>query len=182
MLNLSISREGFLWGLSIASQLHHIPLPTTLILQKYKAPYTLMSFKVAAEQVGFKVRQKAIPTSQLEKLTLPCLCTLIPANGIPKNSDAEIEYQIGLLEKVEADYVTFAEACGKEITKLPRHEFEKRFAGEVLIVSSTLSDKRELKKVRELAQKAAKDKSGKISLSLFFPQPAWLKAMFRNSR
>src|SRR5690349_18024694 len=59
MLNLPITREGFVWALSISSQIHHVPLVTTMILQKYQVPFNLGSFRTVAEECGFKVRQKA---------------------------------------------------------------------------------------------------------------------------
>jgi hypothetical protein len=192
MLNLPISRDGFLWGLSIASQINHVPLATTFILQKYQPPFTLASFRAAAEQCGFKVRQKAVPISQLAKLPLPCLVTLIPSveavsmamNGHTAVAQSAIpEYHIALLQNVGEELVVFAEACSKSTITLNREVFEKRFAGEALIITTMPADGAEVLRITKSADEANSKKGpGKIGMAWLIPQAAWLKAMFRGIR
>jgi len=192
MLNLPISRDGFLWAFSIASQLHQVPLATTLILQKFHPPFTLASFRAAAEQTGLKVRQKAVPNSQLGKLPLPCLVTLIPAvegvqvaiNGdLAMAQHAVREYQIALLQSLDAETVVLAEACCKSTITLNRETFEKRFAGEALIITPATADGVDASQTNKKTNGADISKGpGKDGLSWSAPQMAWLKNMFRVAK
>jgi|GEM_PF-3925256 len=188
MLNLPISRDGFIWGLSIASQIHHVPLAATLVMQKYQPPFTLASFRIAAEQCGFKVRQKAVPNSQLTKLPLPCLITLIPTgnetSALEDEDDAVSsnpvrEYHMALLQSVDEHSVVFAETCSKSEITLDRDAFEKRFAGEVLIVSPAMADDAETTNTRKGNNANGKKGSMKFGMAWFIPQ---FKSMFRSSR
>lgn len=139
MLNLPISRDAFLWALSIVSQVNRVPLSTNLILKKFPPPYTLASLRLATEYSGVKVRQKAVPASQLEKLPSPCLVALIPASAqVPSGAQRIQEYQLGLLERVDAATAVFAEACSSVSLPVSRSAFEQRFAGEVLIIAPQL--------------------------------------------
>lgn len=190
MLNLPISRDGFIWGLSIASQIHHVPLAATLVMQKYQPPFTLASFRIAAEQCGFKVRQKAVPNSQLNKLPLPCLITLIPtaeemataAHDEESGSNRVREYHMALLQKVDDQSVVFAETCSKLEITLSRSEFEKRFAGEVLIVTPIMADDAETTNATKGNSVDGKKGSMKFGMAWFAPHSGWFKSMFRGSR
>jgi len=191
MLNLPITRDGFVWALSISSQIHHVPLTTTLVLQKYQAPFTLASFRAVAEQCGFKVRQKAVPNSQLAKLPLPCLVTLIPGVegvSVPTGADAAVtpdampEYQMALLQSLDDEMVVFAEACSKSSMTLSRQAFEKCFAGEALIISPAPVEKADASQTGKNANGNAKKESGKIGMASLLPQVEWFKSMFRGTR
>lgn len=195
MLNLPISRNGFLWAFSIASQINRIPLATTLILQKYQAPFTLGSFRIAAEQSGFKIRQKAVPNSQLSGLPLPCLVTLIPiVDGIPAvdsmpmalNGNTALaqhavrEYQIALLEHIDEKFVVLAETCSKSTVTMAREAFEKRFAGEVLIIVPPATSADAPAKGKAAQMSKGRKNGGKFGMAGFLPQPGWLRSMFRS--
>ncbi|MES2356015.1 MAG: hypothetical protein V4568_16760 [Pseudomonadota bacterium] len=191
MLNLPITRDGFVWALSISSQIHHVPLATTLSLQKYEAPFTLGSFRVVAEQCGFKVRQKAVPNSQLAKLPLPCLVALIPGvEGVsfPTSETTAVtqstmpEYQMALLQSIDDESVVFAEACSKSTMTLSRQAFEKCFAGEALIISPAPTESVGASRTGKNADGNAKKESGNIGVTWFKPQVGWFKSMFRGTR
>lgn len=188
MLNLPISRDGFLWAFSITSQIHHVPLAATLILQKHQAPFTLGSFRVAAEQAGFRVRQKAVPNSQLAKLPVPCLVTLIPADLAPAADkgitvpNAIREYQLALLERIDEKSVVLAEACSKSSLTMSREIFEKRFAGEALIIAPPMSGAHGARDNKNSQQTNNKKTDGKLGPAWFVPQLEWLRAMLRIAR
>jgi ABC-type bacteriocin/lantibiotic exporter with double-glycine peptidase domain len=194
MLNLPISRDSFLWAFSITSQINRVPMAINFVMHKYQPPFTLGSFRAAVEQAGMKVRQKAVPNSQLSKLPLPCLITLIPAvEAVPMaiNGDGTVaantirEYHMALVESLDDERVVLAEACSQATTTLSRAVFEKRFAGEVLIISpqaaaSIDSDHATgLPPQVEMKQASARTEQRKIGLSWFMPQAGWLRTMFR---
>ena len=110
MLNLPISRDGFLWAFSITSQINRVPLGSHFVMEKYETPFTLASFRAATEKAGMKIRQKAVPNSQLDKLPLPCLITLIPPveavpmavnDGRAMAQHTVREYQMALVESLD---------------------------------------------------------------------------------
>lgn len=194
MLNLPISRDSFLWAFSITSQINRVPLAVNFVMQKYQPPFTLGSFRVAVEQAGMKIRQKAVPNCQLAKVPLPCLITLIPAlEVVPMavNDDGTVaantirEYQMALLESLNDECVVLAEACSQATTTLSRAVFEKRFAGEALIISPHATSSVDSDPVMgapqqtEMKQANARKEQGKIGLSWFMPQAGWLRTMFR---
>lgn len=189
MLNLPISRDAFIWAFSIASQINRVPLAATFLLQRHQAPFTLGSFRAAAEQTGFKVRQKAVPNSQLMKLPLPCLVTLMPvlasvplaAAGEPAAQQQAIgEYQLALLERIDEQCVVLAEACSKVTITISREAFEKRFAGEALLITPHQAVKSPANTASQKTVSRKKAKS-KLGPAWFMPQPGWLRAMFRSS-
>ncbi|MBA2689348.1 MAG: hypothetical protein H0U63_00920 [Burkholderiales bacterium] len=188
MLNLPISRDGFLWAFSIASQIHRVPLAPTFLLNKHEAPFTLGSFRVAAERTGFRIRQKAVPNSQLEKLPLPCLVTLIPHMDAAKCDDdmargpATIrEYQLALLERIDEKWVVLAEACAKSSLTMSREAFERRFAGEALIIAPQVGATQGAKSDKN-ALPSNKSVDGKFGTASFAMPLSWLKTMFRIAR
>ncbi len=142
MLDLPITRDAFIWACSIACQIAKVPLTTNRILQKHLPPFTLGTFREAAQNSGLPVRQKAVPVSQLEKLPLPCLVTLLPPADAgpgstcctPAPSGATREYHIALLMKADNRSFEIAEVCGGESCSMTREAFERRFAGEVLLL------------------------------------------------
>jgi len=190
MLNLPISRDGFLWAFSITSQINKVPLAVNFILQKYEPPFTLGSYRAAAEQAGMKIRQKAVPNSQLGKLPLPCLVTMLPPlEAVPMavNGDTAVtqhtvrEYQIAMVESIDERWVVLAEACCKSTITLSREAFERRFAGEALIISTHEPIDSEIKPMRGLPRKAEVSKpEGRVGMAWFMPQPDWLRGIFRT--
>ena len=190
MLNLPISRDGFLWAFSITSQINKVPLAVNFILQKYEPPFTLGSYRAAAEQAGMKIRQKAVPNSQLGKLPLPCLVTMLPpleAVPIAVNGDTAVtqhtvrEYQIAMVESIDERWVVLAEACCKSTVTLSRETFEKRFAGEALIISTNAAIDSDIKPMKGLPRKTEVSKpEGRVGVAWFMPQPEWLRGIFRT--
>src|SRR6266446_3278623 len=73
MHNLPISKDAFFWALSITSQLHCIPLPSSVVMRRQQPPYTLGTLRLIAAQRGLKVRRRTFPSSQIDQLPLPCL-------------------------------------------------------------------------------------------------------------
>jgi hypothetical protein len=190
MLNLPISREGFLWAFSITSQINRVPLAANFILQKYEPPFTLGSFRAAVEQGGMKIRQKAVPNSQLGKLPLPCLVAMLPpvqAVSMAVNGDTAVachavrEYQIAMVESMDDRWVVLAEACCRATITLTREAFEKRFAGEALIISPHAPIDSGVKPMRGLPRKTEVSKpEGRLGTAWFMPQPDWLRGIFRT--
>ena len=189
MLNLPISRDGFLWAFSITSQINKVPLAVNLVLQKYEPPFTLGSFRAAAEQAGMKIRQKAVPNSQLGKLPLPCLVTMLPVEAVHMAVNGDIavaghairEYQIAMVESIDDRWVVLAEACCKATIALSREAFEKRFAGEALIISPHAPIDSGVKPMRGLPRKTEVSKpEDRLGMAWFMPQPDWLRGIFRT--
>ena len=191
MLNLPISRDGFLWAFSIISQINRVPLGSHFVMEKYEAPFTLASFRAATEKAGMKIRQKAVPNSQLGKLPLPCLVTLIPLveavpmaanDGSATAQHTVREYQMALVESLDEKWVVMAEAGSKSTITLSRETFEKRFAGEALIISPPAKADSDVMPMRGVPpkKKINKKPEGEIGMAWFISAPDWLRGIFRT--
>src|ERR1700674_1226035 len=140
MHNLPISKDAFFWALSITSQLHNIPLPSSVVIQRHQPPYTLGLFRLAATQRGLKVRQRAYPSSHTDHLPASCLVALHPpVNG---SVDANVtaspvarEFQLALLLSMDEKWVVIVETCGGFPVTLSREVFAHRFTGEVILIA-----------------------------------------------
>ena len=91
------------------------------------------------------------------------------------------EYQMALLQSIDEEKVVLAEACCKATTTLSREAFEKRFAGEAIILST--SEGADLSKTQKDADGAdSKNASGNMGMAWFVPPVAWFKAVLRGIR
>src|SRR5260221_9373080 len=187
MLDLPITRDAFIWACSIACQITKVPLSTNRIRQKHPPPYTLGSFREAAQHGGLPVRQKAVPVSQLEKLPLPCLVTLLPSGDAgpgstccdPATPGAVREYHIGLLLKADNRTVEIAEVCGRESCILSREAFERRFAGEVLLFGQPPTVADETGEHSKLTQGSGSGQERAPRLAWFAAEFPWFRGLRR---
>jgi hypothetical protein len=137
--NLAVSKEAFFWAFSIASQLHRVPLATSILMQHCRPPYTLGAFRLVAGQHGLKVRRKAFSRSQTGQLPVPCLVALYPLVGsdLPVTRETAIarprEFQLALLQGVHDGGVVVVETCSSVATSMSHEVFAERFSGEAIL-------------------------------------------------
>jgi hypothetical protein len=192
MHNLPISKDAFFWALSITSQLHHIPLPSSVVMQRHQPPFTLGMFRLVATQRGLKVRQKAYPRSHTDRLPASCLVALhAPVNG---SVDANVtasplarEFQLALLLSMDEKGVVIVETCGGFPVTLSREVFAHRFTGEAILIApadATETDSSPHGKTRR-GRGAIATQSSRTGLDGFtwlIPRLRWLRAALRNAR
>jgi hypothetical protein len=139
MHNLPVSKEAFFWAFSIASQVHRVPLATSILMHRHQPPYTLGAFRLVAGQRGLKVRQKAFSRSQVDRLPVPCLVALYPfvRSDVPVTRETAVvpppEFQLALLQDVHDGGVVVVETCSSVATNMSHEVFAERFSGEAIL-------------------------------------------------
>jgi len=137
---LLFSSASYAWGLQRICRLHRIPFAPKILLQQFPPPYSVDSFRRAAQAVGLSSALRAAAPEQLAQVPLPCLAVLRPATqemepGAPPDARgaATAAHRVALLLRCEGEQL-YCLAEGEENPgAIALAEFAREYAGLVLL-------------------------------------------------
>jgi len=132
-----LAAETYIWGLQGICQLHRIPFAPKLVVQQFPPPYSLFSLQQAATALGLNSGLRDTPFSQLPELPMPFVAVLKPATPAnAENPDAQPN-PLAIVVKCDAKSVSYFEQGRQHPQTATGEEFEKRFAGKVMLCVPT---------------------------------------------
>lgn len=116
----------FAWASGIVCQIHRIPFDQQLLLRQFAPPYTTASLLQLLQSLDLHAGFKKQALTKLKEQVLPCLAVL--------HAEEESEAGFALLIKSDGERVLILEPGEQTPQALPVEEFNRRFAGQVLLV------------------------------------------------
>jgi subfamily B ATP-binding cassette protein HlyB/CyaB len=124
-----------MWGLAAMCRLHRLPFSSGLVLQQFPPPYRAATLTHAAAALGLKTVLREARVGDLRTLAAPFLAVLGPARaaGQPEDEGHEEADGLAVVLGIERDEIRYLVPGSAESRMKPIAEFEREYAGTVLL-------------------------------------------------
>jgi len=133
---LLLAVESYIWGLEGICRLHRIPFSSSLALQQFPPPYSLLSLQQAATALGLKSGLRDALLSELPALPAPFVAILRPqvaAGSTPETNDQPSPGRLAIVVKCDGERISYFEPGRQQPATAVLEEFGGQFAGKVLL-------------------------------------------------
>lgn len=177
----SITKQGFLWGLTAICRLKGIPFNAELLLQRFSPPYDLVTLQHAATELGLKVSLQSVRLSDIHPSSLPVLVVLQAAtpdiDAEPQESAKEAS--LALVLKTDGERALCLLENTATPQTLPLHRLEEGMTGQVIFFApqhEQVSEQDEASKTRHNTQPS----TGTFGFRWFIPELLKHKKIWRE--
>lgn len=140
-LQEGVRQDDLLWLLGSLCGLFRIPFDAALLAQGHPPPHTLATLHDAARALGIKTGQRALERLDWQKLPLPAIAFLAPADspedvpvGDAPPAPSCVRFPL-LIVKVSADQLLYFRPGAQSPETLPINDAASRLAPELLLVA-----------------------------------------------
>jgi subfamily B ATP-binding cassette protein HlyB/CyaB len=186
----SITRQGFVWGLTVICQLKGIPLNAELLLRRFPPPYDLTALQQAAMELGLKVSLQSVHLSDIHPSSLPVLVVMEAAEATSAHLDPKpTEDSETAGDNAEAGLALILRADGERVLcllqntaipqTLPLSQFEKEMTGQVIFFTPQHEQVNEQGEVTQ-AKNNKQPLSGRFGFRWFIPELLKHKKIWRE--
>jgi len=152
--NPGVSPDSLMWALEAICRIHRIPFAAPALARELPPPYSLLSVQQGAHALGLRAELRPAGVAELAVQSLPCLAVLRAgvrtAAGSERTSAAndadaggpassEATHDLSVVVRVEEGRVALLEPGSADAYETPFAEFERRYAGQVVLVEPPAS-------------------------------------------